>query len=293
MTLRSADVHDRPRPAAAWTGAGSRGGRRRSAFAAALLAVALLVAPSSGQGQSALSDTRGRISDAMLIGLEWTFARIRYSSPPDRLADFRRTYWSDPWSIDGPAAEQNLSRRMGRVTTIVVNEPVILELADDALWDHPWIYFVEPANIEFTEAEVGILRQFLLRGGTATLDDFHGPVEWDLVERQLARVFPDRAFVELGPDHPVFTCFYQLDAYPQIPGLGSFFNNVTWEKGGFDPHLRAILDDDGRAMVLANFNTDMGDGWEWSNAEEYPAYIRFTAQSYRMMINEIVYALTH
>ncbi len=293
MTFRSADVHDRPRPAAAWTGAGSCGGRRRSAFAAALLAVALLVAPPSGQGQSALSDTRGRISDAMLIGLEWTFARIRYSSPPDRLADFRRTYWSDPWSIDGPAAEQNLSRRMGRVTTIVVNEPVILELADDALWDHPWIYFVEPANIEFTEAEVGILRQFLLRGGTATLDDFHGPVEWDLVERQLARVFPDRAFVELGLDHPVFTCFYQLDAYPQIPGLGSFFNNVTWEKGGFDPHLRAILDDDGRAMVLANFNTDMGDGWEWSNAEEYPAYIRFTAQSYRMMINEIVYALTH
>ena len=49
----------------------------------------------------------------------------------------------------------------------------------------------------------------------------------------------------------------------------------------------------GRAMVLANFNTDMGDGWEWSNAEEYPRYIQYTAQSYRMFINEVVYALTH
>ena len=287
------DVRDRRRGAAARTGAAAPGLRGRTAVAAAMLAAAQLLVPSSGQGQSAFPDVAGRASDAVLAGLEWTFARIRYSSPPDRLADFRRTYWSDPWAIDGPAAEQNLSRRMGRVTTIVVNEPVILELGDEALWDHPWIYFVEPANIEFTEAEVGILREFLLRGGTATLDDFHGPVEWDLVERQMARVFPDRRFVDLDPAHPIFSCFYQLDGYPQIPGLGSFFNNVTWEKGGFDPHLRAILDDDGRAMVLANFNTDMGDGWEWSNAEEYPGYIQYTAQSYRMMINEIVYALTH
>ena len=55
----------------------------------------------------------------------------------------------------------------------------------------------------------------------------------------------------------------------------------------------AILDDDGRAMVLLNFNTDMGDGWEWSNAEDYPGYLQYTAQAYRMMINEVVYALTH
>ena len=25
-------------------------------------------------------------------------------------------------------------------------------------------------------------------------------------------------------------------------------------------------------MVLINWNTDMGDGWEWSNAAEYPGY---------------------
>ncbi len=239
------------------------------------------------------TETIDPIRNAVLTGLEWTFARIRYSSPPDRLAQFRRTYWSDPWAIDAPAAEQNLSRRMGRVTTVMVNEPVILGLSDERLWELPWIYFVEPANIEFTDAEVGIVREFLLRGGTATFDDFHGPVEWDLFRRQMARVFPDREIIDLTPAHPIFSCFYQLDAYPQIPGLGSFFNGVTWEKGGFEPRLRAILDDDGRAMVLANFNTDMGDGWEWSNAEEYPRYIQYTAQSYRMFINEVVYALTH
>ena len=54
-----------------------------------------------------------------------------------------------------------------------------------------------------------------------------------------------------------------------------------------------ILDDSGRPMLFINFNTDMADGWEWSNVQEYPGYIKFTAMAYQMGINEIVYALTH
>ena len=46
-------------------------------------------------------------------------------------------------------------------------------------------------------------------------------------------------------------------------------------------------------FVLANWNTDMGDGVEWSNAEEYPGYLKYTAEAYRMFINEIIYTLTH
>ena len=83
-------------------------------------------------------------------------------------------------------------------------------------------------------------------------------------------MFPDRQIVEIPPDHPVFRCFYTLDAYPQVPGIGSFLAGRTWEKGGLVPHLRTILDDAGRPMVFINWNTDMGDGWEWSNVEEYP-----------------------
>ena len=265
---------------------------------AAVLAAMLLslwpapALPIAAAGQDPLlADTRR--SDTRLGGLEWTFVRIRYGSEANRLEQFRRIYWSDPWAIDAPAAEQNLSRRMARVTSVKVNDPIVLELLDDRIWEYPWVYFVEPSNIEFSQAEAETLREYLLRGGTATFDDFHGPVEWDLVQRQLKRVFPDRALVQLTPAHPVFSCFYELGQYPQIPGLGSFFNGVTWEKGGYDPQLHAVFDDDGRAMVLANFNTDMGDGWEWSNAEEYPGYIKYTSQSYRMIINEIVYALTH
>ncbi len=43
------------------------------------------------------------------------------------------------------------------------------------------------------------LREFLLRGGTLTLDDFHGPYEWDNFAKEMRRVFPDREIVELEP----------------------------------------------------------------------------------------------
>ena len=47
------------------------------------------------------------------------------------------------------------------------------------------------------DSEVPILREFLLRGGTLTFDDFHGPIEWANMEREMKRVFPDRKIVDL------------------------------------------------------------------------------------------------
>ena len=111
---------------------------------------------------------------------------------------------------------------------------MVLTLADERLWEYPWIYFVEPGNLRLTPDEVEVLREFLLRGGTATFDDFHGPVEFATVRNELRRVFPEREIVKLPLDHPVFSAFYQVTEYPQIPGLGSFFNGVTWEKGGYE-----------------------------------------------------------
>ena len=247
-------------------------------------------------GGTAAPDADAQVSpvpDSRFAGLTWTFARIRY----DAITGPPRGRFSTPedesWYIDAPAAEQNLSRRLRTVTAIQVNEPVTLSLEDQNLWNYPWIYIVEPGTMRLRDGEVPILREFLLRGGTLTFDDFHGPVEWANMEREMKRVFPDRKIVELPSNHPIFNCFYQLDGFPQTPGLGSFLQGRSWEKGGFEARLRAINDDNGRAMVLINWNTDMGDGWEWSNAADYPGYVRFTAQAYRMQINEIIYSLTH
>jgi hypothetical protein len=46
---------------------------------------------------------------AHLAGLQWTFVRVKYSAQLTR--NYRFDYWGEPWAIDAPAAEQNLSRR--------------------------------------------------------------------------------------------------------------------------------------------------------------------------------------
>ena len=119
--------------------------------------------------------------------------------------------------------------------SIQVNDPIDLTIENPELLNHPWIYIVEPGNLRLKEAEVPILREYLLRGGTLTFDDFHGPIEWANAEREMKRVFPDRKIIDLPKEHPIFSCFYKMvDGFPQTPGLGSFLQGRTWEKGGYD-----------------------------------------------------------
>ncbi len=253
--------------------------------AALIVGAAALLQPSIDAQQS-------RLADDPLAGLRWRFVRVRYNY--DEVASaVVRDFFGEPWAIDGPAAEQNLTRRIQTATSIQVDDPIVLALHDPRLFFHPWIYFVEPGNLTLLEHEAPILREFLLRGGTAMFDDFHGPVEWEHFAAQMKLVFPDRELVDIPDDHPVYSVFYELDGYPQVAGLGSFLAGRSWEKGGYVARLRTIFDDDGRPMLFVNWNTDMGDGLEWSNVEEYPGYIRYTSLAYRMAINEIVYALTH
>jgi hypothetical protein len=255
----------------------------RSAWAAAALLAA--AAPVLWAQLPATPDDR-------YAGLQWRFVRVKYHFTTEN-THIQQDFYGEPWYIDAPAAEQNLSRRVKTATAIQVEDPIVLALDNPKLWEYPWIYFVEPGNLKLLDSDVPILREFLLRGGSAYFDDFHGQPEWDNLAHELKRVFPDREIVEVPKDHPVFSCFYKMDGYPQVAGLGSFLAGRSWEKNGYTAHLRTILDDNGRPMVFINWNTDMGDGWEWSNAEEYPGYIKYTSLAYRMAINEIVYALTH
>ena len=195
-------------------------------------------------------------------GLSWRFVRVKYHYITEDATRPQKDFTGEPWYIDAPAAEDNLSRRVRAVTAIHVEDPIVMAIDDPRLFTYPWVYFVEPGNLRMTDADVARLREFLLRGGTAMFDDFHGPIEWENLASELKRVFPEREIVEIPKGHGVFSTFYQISAYPQIAGIGSFLAGRNWEKGGFVPHLRTILDDDGRPMVFINWNTDMGDGWE-------------------------------
>jgi hypothetical protein len=174
----------------------------------------------------------------------------------------------------------------------------VLRITDPELFDHPFIYLIEPGDLYFSDAEVETLRRYLLSGGFLMVDDFWGEREWENFYYEIKRVFPDREPVELAADHEIFNCVYELKEKPQVPSIGHAHGGrhqgVTWERwDAQEVHFKAIFDDNGRMMAVICHNTDLGDGWEREGEDEW--YFREFSEkkAYPMGINIVFYAMTH
>jgi hypothetical protein len=170
----------------------------------------------------------------------------------------------------------------------------ILELTDPALFDYPFLYLIEPGEMELQEEEVTALRRYLLNGGFLMVDDFWGEDEWQNFYLQIKRVFPDREPLELPLEHEIFHCVYDLKKKPQIPSINTWYNGRTSERFDSDtPHYRGIFDDKGRMMSIICHNTDLGDGWEREGVDSR-YFEEFSEKwSYPLGINIVTYAMTH
>ena len=224
----------------------------------------------------------------------FTFVRIKRA---------RASYsYGGPWETDTPDSDLNLSYRLQQVTAIEVDpNGLFLRLTDEELADYPFIYMVEPGSLYLTDEEAVALRHYLLNGGFLMLDDFWGDSEWAGMAEQMKKVFPERNFVVLPLDHPLYRCVFDIKSKDQIPavdiGTASETTHMTWEPfhdGDVRTvHHRAIFDDKGRLMVIATHNTDNGDGWEWEGDNHY-YFEHFSEKiAYPLAINIIFYAMTH
>jgi hypothetical protein len=66
---------------------------------------------------------------------------------------------------------------------------------------------------------------------------------------------------------------------------------VVRQPPGTAPAWRAITDERGRLIVAVNYNTDVGDAWEYADSPYYPEPM--TALAYRYGVNYLIYAMTH
>jgi hypothetical protein len=218
---------------------------------------------------------------------EWQFVRLSYTSNGLQFIGGR-----DRWLTDWPEAEQHLIRGVQRLTRIdTAPEGHYLSIMDDSLFDYPWLYAVEVGSWVLSDEEAARLRDYLLRGGFLVVDDFHGTMGWSVFVQSMSKVFPDRAIVEIPVDDPVFHVAYDLNEQIQIPGLQYLYSGHTYEYDGYVPHWRGIYDDEGRLMVVINFNMDLGDAWEHADVPEYA--LQYTTRAYKYAINYILYAMTH
>ena len=226
---------------------------------------------------------------------EWTFARLMY--PPGPNDGYRGRFDGDwrlglsLWTQDFPRADRNLAqavRRLTRIQARSVEQAVNLEDGDE-VFNWPWLYAVQTGEWGLTPAEGKVLREYLLRGGFFMADDFHGTEEWEVFERSMKLVFPDRPIVEIPDSDPIFHTIFDLDDRFQIVGAEHLYEGS--KNGGKVAHWRGIYDDKGRIMVAITFNSDVGDSWEWAGDPRYPQ--KYSEMGMRLGVNYIVYAMTH
>jgi hypothetical protein len=269
--------------------------RRRVATAPVPVAVALsvalgaaaLLAASAGPASAQRFGRRGPPAEVDGAAGEFpydgrlTFARLRFEP---------RSVWGGwsrgqaPWAHDYPYAERNFMTILSEITTARTfrGGSRIVALDDPALFHYPIAYMSEPGHWTLDEAETAGLRAYLLKGGFIIFDDFSGR-DWVNFEEMMRRVLPDVRFVPMTVDHPLFHAFFEIETlelrHPNYRGYTASFFGVFEDN---DPRKRLL--------AIVNYNTDIGDYFEYSDTGFLP--VDLSNEAYKLGVNYWVYALT-
>ena len=240
------------------------------------------------------------------------FCRVQYSSS-GRGGRWGGRRGRGGWATDYPESDINFSLRLSQLTTLDVARTAdgrqahtIVRLDDPALFQYPFIYMLEVGGLSLSPAERQGLRSYLLRGGFLLVDDFWGDTAWENWKYEIEQVLPaaDYPMVDIPLEHELFHIVFDIKEVPQVPGVNNY---RTWELTGqsFEGHpgryvrygtgarCKGIFDEQGRLILVAMHNTDLGDGWE-REGEHYGYFTEFSAKrAYPMGINIVVYAMTH
>ncbi len=214
----------------------------------------------------------------------FTFVRLRYRMGFDGFGGGRRGR-DAPWAHDYPRAERNLAKILDEITLLVpyLGGSNIISLGDDELFKYPLSYMSEPGFWTMNDEEAEKIRAYLFKGGFMIFDDFRGN-HWYNFEEQLMRVLPDAQLVQLDITHPIFHSFFEIET----------LDFVQFYSRSGPPAFYGVFEDndpDKRLLLIANYNNDIGEYWEYSDSGFTP--IELSNEAYKLGVNYIVYAMTH
>lgn len=207
----------------------------------------------------------------------FTFVRLSYPSFSRRGAS---------WAHDWPRGEEHFLKIFSEMTSapVRVDASNIMSLSDPELFRFPVAYMCEPGAWSYIdEGEVVAFRDYLLKGGFLVLDDFRNN-DWYNLDLQVSRMFPSLKFVDLDSTHPIFHSFFEINDLDIIP--------QAYDAGR--PVFRALFvdnDPNKRMLIVAAYNTDMSEFWEWSDTGYAP--LEMNNEAYKLGINLFMYGIMH
>jgi len=177
-----------------------------------------------------------------------------------------------------PTALPNLASFCNQqLKTDLERDYVTVEVGSADIFNYPWLHMTGHGNVVFSNAEAENLRTYLLAGGFLHIDDNYGMDPY--VRTAMKKVFPDKEWVELPFDHPIYDQRFRFNS-----GLPKIH-----EHDGLPPQGFAILHE-GRVLVFYSYETDLGNGWEDAGVHNDPPEKR--RQALQMGANILQFAFT-
>jgi len=227
----------------------------------------------------------------------WHFCRLMYRS-------VRSQQRGLGWGTDYPYADINFSIRLSELTKTQVGlqegEPnhLVVRPTDPELFQCPFVMASDPGSAGFSPEDAAGLRAYLLKGGFLWVDDFWGPWAWEAFVDEIGKALPrgEYPITEIGPDHPIYRTLFPISAIPQVPSMQFWrmSGGATSEMDEYSAkaHMAAILDQQGRIMVLMTHNTDIADSWE-REGDDPQFFFHFSPNGYAVGLNSVLYAMMH
>lgn len=165
------------------------------------------------------------------------------------------------------------------------DERQVVTLRDPALFSYPFLYMTGDRSFTpFNNAEVDILRRYLLFGGLMLIDDARGNKGRDFdasVRQEITRLFPDQPLKILSPEHTVFRTFYLIRTVGGVRMV--------------NPYLEGVQVDDRTPLLYCQ--NGLGAAWERDFVGNWvsPCYPGGEAQrleALKLAVNCVLYALT-
>ncbi len=203
----------------------------------------------------------------------FTFARLRHGQ------DFGR---EPPWAHDYPRAERNFTRILKEITLVTPNidKSTIVTQDDPDIFASPIVYVSEPGFWTMNDEELANLQEYLKKGGFLIFDDFRGD-HWFNFEEQVRRLIPNARLIEIDVNHGLFHAFFDI--------------NIKETRGYYGPaSFQGVFEDNDptkRLLLVANYNHDLGELWEFSDTGMVP--VDLSNDAYKYGVNYIIYAMTH
>lgn len=183
-----------------------------------------------------------------VLGYTQEVAVLKYAGGGD--------WYANPTSIPNLVAFCNQN-----INTSLTPKVSVVDVGSAEIVNYPLVHMTGHGNVIFSENDVQNLKNYLTSGGFLHVDDNYGMDEF--IRREIKKVFPNTALVEIPSDHLLFK---EPFAFPD--GLPKIHEHDNKRPQAFGIFI------EGRLVLLYTLECDLGDGWENTEVHNDPIQIR-------------------